>query len=281
MQVFVSIIFWHERSIYILISYYISLMHMNQRGFTLVELMIVIAIIWVLSVVLYPGFTGYMERARVAGIHAFVREMKLKWEPLVHYNYESIDVFGWVPNTESLIYNLVRVPPRFGWPEVSVSWVLSLPMLGQAWYYTSTSNTRTNENIPLSWRDFVVMHWIQSEVTWGQLYTVLNTLNSNWFRFGLGGGMIQVLAWNASTYYEGTCGSTKKINDGRWHHIAGYFQLHEWRITCYYDGKEVSSVVISNTYADFTDQRLMIWNGLQAVGFSWSIDDVIVVRALQ
>lgn len=35
-----------------------------------------------------------MERARVAGIHAFVREMKLKGETLVHYDYEAIDVFG-------------------------------------------------------------------------------------------------------------------------------------------------------------------------------------------
>jgi len=37
----------------------------NIRGFTLMEVVIVIAVIAILSAVLIPGFTGYTERARL------------------------------------------------------------------------------------------------------------------------------------------------------------------------------------------------------------------------
>lgn len=257
----------------------LSISQKYNKGFTLVELMIVIAIIGILAAVWYPVLSTYLERARVASIHSFVREMKLKWETLARYDFESIDIFGWVRNIEGSAYNLIRVSPRFGWPEVSVSWVLSLPMLGQAWYYEPTTFTRTTEVVPLSGSDFIVMHWIQTNSTWWQTYTVLNTWNQDGFRFGINGGFLWVLAWTSIAYYENSCWSVKKINDGRWHHIAGYFQLREWKITCYYDGKEISSVNISATYANFTDAWVYVGNGLLHA-FSGSIDDVIIIRAL-
>ena len=45
----------------------------NKRGFTLAELLIVVAIIAVLTAIAIPVFTGQLERARIAADEANVR----------------------------------------------------------------------------------------------------------------------------------------------------------------------------------------------------------------
>ena len=57
-----------------------------RKGFTLVELMIVIAIIGILATVLYPAMTGYFERSRDTNRQAALRNVSLS---LSAYNIDN------------------------------------------------------------------------------------------------------------------------------------------------------------------------------------------------
>lgn len=56
-----------------------NLKHM-QKGFTLVEIMIVVAIIGILASIAIPSYTDYVKRARASGATGALADMRIKME---------------------------------------------------------------------------------------------------------------------------------------------------------------------------------------------------------
>lgn len=64
----------------------------KYKWFTLVELMIVIAIIWILSAILYPSLTWYFERARDTKKKAEINQINLA---IINYNIDNLTYKVW------------------------------------------------------------------------------------------------------------------------------------------------------------------------------------------
>ena len=63
--------------------------HQAQRGFTLIELMITIAVVAILSAVALPAYTAYIQRARVPvaldGLSAYLTRMEQRYQDVGNY----------------------------------------------------------------------------------------------------------------------------------------------------------------------------------------------------
>lgn len=64
--------------------------HQSQKGFTLLEVMIVVMIIGILAVIAYPGYQEYVRRTNRAEGLAFLQDIAARQERHFHQNYEYI-----------------------------------------------------------------------------------------------------------------------------------------------------------------------------------------------
>jgi type IV pilus assembly protein PilE len=58
----------------------------REKGFTLVEVMIVVAILGILAGIGIPMYTGYVQRARLAEAHSHLADLRVKMEQFFQDN---------------------------------------------------------------------------------------------------------------------------------------------------------------------------------------------------
>jgi len=75
----------------------------SQKGFTLVELMIVVVVIGILSAVATPAYTGYVKRGKAAEATATLADLRIKMEQYFqdHQQYTDLSVTVLAPCSPS------------------------------------------------------------------------------------------------------------------------------------------------------------------------------------
>lgn len=79
-----------------------KLIRNNQKGFTLIELMIVVAIIGILAAIAIPQFSAYRERAFIASMNADLNSIKLGEEAYYVDNDTYLVIVAGTANTNAL-----------------------------------------------------------------------------------------------------------------------------------------------------------------------------------
>jgi type II secretion system protein G len=78
---------------------------MKKRGFTLIELMVVVVIIGILAAIAIPNFVKIVDKAKVASVKANQHTAQVAVESM------AIDLMGAYPTTETHIED--ELPPNF------------------------------------------------------------------------------------------------------------------------------------------------------------------------
>lgn len=218
---------------------------MNSRGFTLLELIVVIAIIGVLSVIVLPSFKTALSRANDTKLKQFAITLDKKNDITSKYDFEE---GSGLVTRDSNIYmqNNLTVPgsgANFSTDTYSSSSQYSMYFNGAA-RLTSTSNASP----VLDNKSFSISFWFKMD----------STANGCMLQKGAPGvarQMVEVCYWLDSMYVGFGSGlllsPNYKVTAQQWHHFAMSYDVSTYLVVAYVDGVRIGQFnlggVLSNT----------------------------------
>lgn len=118
-----------------------------QRGFTLIEVMIVVAIIGILSAVAYPAYTSYIQRAHRAEARNFLQSVaqRLEQNYSLSGSYNRNQAGGDIDNTFITNSGFATVPTT-GQARYNISFVAGSPTAGAYVLQAVPANAQSNDS---------------------------------------------------------------------------------------------------------------------------------------
>jgi len=85
----------------------------GQRGFTLLELLVVVVIVGILAAIAIPSYLSYIKKARTAEAKNFlsvIRTLEEAYKNEYNYYSSSLSAIGWTAPVSWKYYSLVSIP---------------------------------------------------------------------------------------------------------------------------------------------------------------------------
>lgn len=203
----------------------------RDRGFTIVELLIVIVVIGILAAITIVAFNGVQERARMATALAFEKQIRSK------YGADATGIWNFSECSGSTVANTGSAS-NTDTVTGTATWITDTPS-GSGCALRFDGATRIETQASLGATYYVKGVWTR----------LTNCTGSNLISQAVTGGAVAAFynpACRPSSGNNGswgTVGSATAINDGKWHYVAVIWE--EGMMTLYVDGKTVSSAASS------------------------------------
>lgn len=137
-----------------------------QRGFTLIEVLIVVAIIGVLAAIGYPSYQDYTQRARLAEARSQLMDARAKLEQYYQDNrqYTGADGAGFPCNATVINQNM----KYFAYACALAGNTFTITATGQGGmagfaFTINESNVRTTTGVPAGWAGAGSNCWVMKK----------------------------------------------------------------------------------------------------------------------
>ncbi len=241
---------------------------MKSKAFTLIELLVVIAIVGLLSTIAVVSLTTTRDKARIASGASFEQSLYNSLGSALVAAYDFEEGSGSVIVDSSGNGNNASISGSPTWSTDTFGSGSKYSM-----NFTGSDHVNPASSLGISNTNFTIAFWIKTTSINGQMYVIANAGSGVGYRFGLSTGVIGFLIGGTDAWTETTCG-TKTANDGKWHHVAGVFDVTGHLFSGYIDGHLVGTVSLPYSYADRNDIAPWIGRGMCCTSFVGQLDNV-------
>lgn len=182
------------------------------KGFTLIELIVVIAIIGVLAAILVPSMLGYVRNARISSANANAKQVHTAVASVL--TQLGIDNYDWTADAQSGALTVKLEPAASG--VIKATWDKGAKLNSQTGYERTDFISYLGENFTGYGYGFYTMStYSVSVATWASTDEAAKEANKN-------------VSWDSTAKgYKNTCDSTKQKNDAKAGNLYGIYPQGE------------------------------------------------------